>query len=264
MALTEDQVLVELYRAAALAGRPSIAIPSLDLEVAENLNGRESALKAISRLAKTNRITSVRKDLLLLPDPTGRITVGIADLIDTVSPQPYLITGGRALEHHDLTDQHFFAVAVLVPSQVTPFAFRSERARFLVTNEKFIWGWGDDRPQYATPERAVLDVLNSARFGVSFSQALSSLNLGAHCDPKFLERLAASARRLGSDSASRRIGLIVDTLFGSDAAAPFVELIGESRTPVLLRRGGVTTAPIDSKWRVIVNASTTPEIVGSK
>jgi hypothetical protein len=44
----------------------------------------------------------------VLPDATGRIDVGLADLIDVVAPQPYLITGGSALEYHNLTDQHFF------------------------------------------------------------------------------------------------------------------------------------------------------------
>jgi len=257
-------VLVELHRAAALAGRPGIAVPSQDLEAADQHTGSRSRSKdAVWRLEKAGRVTSVRKDLLVLPDATGRINVGLADLIDVVAPQPYLITGGRALEHHNLTDQHFFSVAVLVPSRVTPIMYRSERATFFTTDKRNIWG-GKGRPRYATPERVIVDVLGSTRYGVSFSQALTALHQAGQRDPKFLGRLLASTRRFQSDAAARRVGLLVDRLFGSEAAAPFHELIGESRTPTLLRRGGRTDAELDPTWRVMVNASTTPETAGSK
>jgi hypothetical protein len=99
---------------------------------------------------------------------------------------------------------------------------------------------------------------------VSFSQALTALHEAGQRDPKVLGRLLASARRFQSDATARRVGLLVDRLFGSDAAAPFRELIGESRTPTLLRRGGRTDGSIDPTWRVIVNARTVPETAGSK
>jgi predicted transcriptional regulator of viral defense system len=105
----------------------------------------------------------------------------------------------------------------------------------------------------------ILDVLSSTRFGVSFSQALSALSLAVQLDPEFLERLVAGVRRFESDATARRVGLLVDRLFGPDAALPFRELIGKSRTPVLLRRGGVTDGQVDPTWRVRVNASTEPE-----
>jgi len=264
MTSIEDRVLVELHRAATLAGRPGIAVPSQDLEVADQHTGSRSRSKdAVWRLEKAGRVTSVRKDLLVLPDATGRIDVGLADLIDVVAPQPYLITGGRTLEHHNLTDQHFFSFAVLVPSRVTPIMYRSERATFFPTDKGKIWG-GKGHPHYATPERVIMDVLGSTRYGVSFSQAVTALSQAGQRDPKFLGRLLANTRRFQSDAAARRVGLLVDRLFGSDAAAPFRELIGESRTPTLLRRGGRTDGELDPTWRVMVNASTTPETAGSK
>ena len=80
-----------------------------DLDFADQHTGSHSRTKdAVWRLEKAGRVTSVRRDLLVLPDATGRIDVGLADLIDVVAPQPYLITGGSALEYHNLTDQHFF------------------------------------------------------------------------------------------------------------------------------------------------------------
>jgi predicted transcriptional regulator of viral defense system len=257
----EDRVLVELHRAAALAGRGGIVVPSEDLEVADRQTGSHARTKdAISRLLKANKVVAVRKDLLVLPDATGRVTVTIPELVDVVAPEPYLITGGRALQHHHLTDQHFFSVAVLVPTRVSTFAYRGERAVFLATDPKRIWGWqGGERPRIATPERVILDVLSNTRYSVPFSQALTALNLEVQRHPGFLERLESSVRRFESHAAARRVGLLVDRLFGPDAAAPFRELIGASRTPVLLRRGADTQGPIDPTWRVIVNASTQPE-----
>jgi predicted transcriptional regulator of viral defense system len=180
-----------------------------------------------------------------------------------VAPQPYLITGGAALEHHDLTDQHFYSFAVLTPSRVTPIQYRTERAVFLPTEPKYIWG-GKGRPHFATSDRVLLDVLNSPRYSVPFSVAVSALNLAIRREQKFLRRLLASARRFQSDAAARRVGLLVEELAGPELAAPFRELIGGSRTPVLLRRGGQTEGPVNSAWRVIVNASIELEAAGSK
>lgn len=256
MALIEDRVLVELHRAAALAGRPGIAVPSQDLGIADELTGsRARTHEALGRLARKGQLTTVRKDLMVLPDATGRVTVGLDRLIDTVAPDPYLITGGRALEHHRLTDQHYFSVPVLVPSRVTMLMYRGERAVFLPTGPERIWGWVDDEhPRYATPERVIVDVVDSPRYSVAFSQAVSALNLAVGRDPEFLERLVEVLGRFRSTAAARRVGLLVDRLFGAEAAAPFRQLIGQSRTPVLLRRGGVTHGEVDPIWRVIVNA----------
>lgn len=261
MPLIEDRVLVELQRAAALAGRPGIAVPSQDLDIADGLTGsRARSQEALGRLARKGQVTAVRRDLLVLPDVTGRITAGLAQLIDTVAPEPYLITGGRALEHHHLTDQHYFSVPVLVAARVTMLTYRGERAVFLPTNRDRIWGWVDEeRPRYGTPERVIVDVVDSPRYRVTFSQSVSALNRAVRRDPEFLSRLVEVLRRFRSAAAARRVGLLVDRLFGADAAAPFRVLIGQSRTPVLLRRGGLTDGQVDPTWRVVVNASTHPE-----
>lgn len=251
-------MLTELHRAAALAGRPGIAVPSKDLDIADSITGsRARTQEALGRLARKGRLRTVRRDLLLLPDVTGRITAGLDQLIDTVAPEPYLITGGAALERHRLTDQHYFSTPVLVPTRVTTLTYRGERAVFLATRPEYIWGWVDDqRPHYATPERALVDVLDSPRYGVPFDQAVSALNLAVRSDPELLARLVEVLQRFRSAAAARRVGLLVDRLFGEDAAAPLRELIGQTRTPVPLRRGGVMNAPVDRTWRVVVNAST--------
>lgn len=266
----EDAVLRELHRAALEAGRRGVAIPSADLDaVARRTGDRTAAEQALQRLVQAKRVMRVRRDLVVLPDATGLLSIDMADLVDVVARQPYLITGGRALEHFDLTDQHFFGLTVLVPSEGTKLRYRGQTATFFKTDPTNIWGWESEvRPRYALPERALVDALNHPRYGVSLAQALDGLFRAVSRDSTFLERLLAAvvryssgARGYSSRSSARRVGLVVERLFGADAAAPYRGLVGTNRAPVLLRPGGSPDGPVDTTWRVVVNAVLEPETV---
>jgi predicted transcriptional regulator of viral defense system len=257
----EDRILIELHRAANLSSRPGIAVPSIDLRAMKERLGDQRVRNALRRLVHSDRALSVRQDLLVLPDATGRITVGIAELIDVVAPQPYLITGGRALEVHRLTNQHSFSVVALVPRSVQEFAFRGEKAVFVTTRDTRIWGWVKAGPQFALPERALLDAVRRPHYGVPLSMAIEALHVAVERDSNFINKLAKAARRYDSAAVSRRLGLLVETCCGHEAAEPFRALLGASRTPVLLRPGGPPSGEIDASWRVVVNATTQLESV---
>ena len=266
----EDRVLRELHRAALEAGRRSIGIPSADLDtVARRTGDRTAAEQALNRLVQAQRVVRVRRDVVVLPDPTGLLNIDMDGLIDGIAPQPYLITGGRALEHFDLTDQHFFGLAVLVPSEVTKLRFRGQTATFFKIDPTNIWGWeADERPRYALPERALVDALNHPRYGVSLTQAATALLCAASRDSAFLDRLLAVVRRYrsgsrghSSRSSARRVGFVVERLFGPGVAAPYRDLVGSNRTPTLLRSGGSSSGPVDSTWRIVINAVLEPETV---
>ena len=167
--------------------------------MARRTGSREAAQKAVQRLVRAERIVRVRKDLLVLPEATGLLGVDMDGLIDAIAAQPYLITGGRALEHHQLTDQHFFGVIVLVASRVQKLTYGGQSATFLLMDPANIWGWEEGvHPQYATAERAIIDVLNHPRYAVSITQALDALLAAASDDPSFLDRLAEAVVRYGS------------------------------------------------------------------
>lgn len=266
----EDRVLRELHRAALEAGRRGIGVPSADLDaVARRTGDRAAAEQALKRLVQAQRVVRVRRDVVVLPDPTGLLGIELADLIDGIAPQPYLITGGGALGHFDLTDQHFFGLAVLVPSEVTKLRFRGQTATFFKTDPTNIWGWGAEaRPRFALPERALVDALNHPRYGVSLTQAADALLRAASRDTGFLNRLLAAVLRYrsgsrghSSRSSARRVGFVVERLFGPEAAAPYRDLVGSNRAPVLLRPGGSSSGPVDSSWRLVVNAVLEPETV---
>lgn len=257
----EDHVLRELHRAAVDAGRRGVSVPSSDLDaVTRRVGSREVAQKAIGRLVRGGHIVRVRKDLLVLPEATGLLGVDMTDLVHAIAPQPYLITGGRALEHHQLTDQHFFGIVVLVPAHMKKLSYRGQITSFFRTDSRHIWGWEDGaRPQVATPERAIVDTLNHPRYGVSLAMGLESLLLASSKDPAFLDRLHAAVVRYDSRAAARRIGLVVERFFGADAAGPYRDLLGANRAPVLLRSSGPATGPVNTSWRVVVNAVLEPE-----
>lgn len=258
-------MLKEMYGLALDAGRPSVSIPSLDLNaLSEVAGGRWSAQSAIQRLVHSGRITRARRDLLVLPDTTGRLKLDLPDLIDIVAPLPYLITAGRAIEHHDLTDQHFFRVTVLSPRELEPLSFRGQSAKFAKTSAERIWGWAESPgPRYALPERAIVDALNHPRYGVAHSLAVDALLLAVGRDSGFLDRLLDTVRRFESPAVARRVGYVVHRFISTDAAMPFRELIGQNRSPVMLRPGGKRTGDVDSTWRVRVNAQVQPERVQS-
>ncbi len=93
-----------------------------------------------------------------------------------------------------------------------------------------------------------MDVLGRSRYGVSLPPALRALHLGVDRDPELMSSLVESVRRHGSATAARRVGLLIDHDFGSEAAAPFYEMIGNSRTAVLLRSSGSPKGDIDCTW----------------
>jgi predicted transcriptional regulator of viral defense system len=259
----DDLVLREMHRAGLNAGRRGICLPSADLDTLAGVAGsRSAAQKAIQRLAGAGRVVRVRRDLLVLPDAMGLLGVDMPDLVDAVADRPYLITAGRALEHHELTDQHFFGVIVLTPGHLEKFSYRGQTATFLHTDPANIWGWEEaPGPRYALPERAIVDVLNHPRYAVTLTQAIDALLLAVSRDSTVTDRLLDTVIRYDSPSTARRVGLVVERFLGREAAAPYRELVGQNRSPVLMRSRGRRDGELDSAWRVRVNAILEPERV---
>jgi predicted transcriptional regulator of viral defense system len=257
----DDLVLRELHRTAADSGRRGIAIPSVDLAALENIvPSRASALKALQWLVRSGRVVRVRKDLLVLPDAAGHLVVDMVDLVDAVAPRPYLITAGRALERLGLTDQHFFGLVVLTPGQTEPLTFRGQTAQFFRTNSERVWGAvSGPGPSHARAERAIVDALNHPHYGVSLTQTIDALLLAATRDARFLDRLHKTVVRYNSRGAARRVGLIIERFLGPEPAARYRDLIGENRSPVLMRPWGRPDGEFDPVWRVNVNALLEPE-----
>jgi predicted transcriptional regulator of viral defense system len=262
MAGVDDAVFRELHRAAILAERAGVSIVSQDAPRADRVSGsRQKTLQAIERLTKDGRAVRARRDLLALADSAGLVTATLEELVDAISPRPYLITGGRALEHRGLTDQHFFELVALSGSPASPFGWRDERVRYLKTSPDRVWGGRPvrataahrTRPIIATAERAVMDAIDHPRYGVSISQAVQALCRALRVDSAFAKALARAVARARSVATARRIGFLLEQVAGEEAAAAIRPMIGNRRSPVPLRAGGKEHGPVDPAWLVQVN-----------
>jgi predicted transcriptional regulator of viral defense system len=254
----EDRALIALHRATHLAGRPGVVVNSSDLDAVDEITGSRVASKqALGRLTRVGAVVPVRRNLAVLPDSTGLIDVDLLDLIDAAAgSSQYLVTGGRALELHRLSDQHFFQVAVIAPKRIAAIEWRGESARFFVVSAKRIWGstalpGRSRRASVAGAERAILDSVSHPRYGASLEQAVGALRVLLR--RKKLGPLLRATKRYKTAAVARRKGFLIEQLLGVNAAAPFLELTGASRTPVPLRVGRPADGPIDRRWRVNVN-----------
>jgi predicted transcriptional regulator of viral defense system len=257
--LTED-VLKALSRSAIRAGRGSVVLVPQDLRAVEELTGsRVRSHKVIQQLEDAGRLRPVRRGVYVVASVTGVIDVDLLALVDVVTPRPYLVTAGRALAHHGLSDQQFRTTVVLSPRRMSPWTWRGERARYAQVPIHRLWGGSDvklrggGRVRIASRQRAILDSLAHPGWGVSLSQVTEALDVATRADVAFAGELAAQAARYGNASVSRRIGFLLSRLYGPDIAEPFLPLRGTTKGPVLLSSSGARSGRVDTGWGVREN-----------
>lgn len=246
---------VQLARQSSLAGRWPVIVED-DLAAIDPLTGsRGASFAVLRRLAQIGQLERVRRGTYVMRDETGVLRVDLFSLIDAVTPAPYLITAGRALAAHDLSDQHFRTAVVIVANLRRRLDWRGDRVRYVIAEPDRIWGAQDERgPQIATPERAILDSITHPRWGVTFSQTVEALDLVLARSATFASSLAATTERYRNAATARRLGFLIEQLAGPDAALPFRELLGSSRAATPLDPSGSRTGSYASHWRVRINA----------
>jgi predicted transcriptional regulator of viral defense system len=248
-------VSVQLARQSSLAGRWPVIVED-DLDAIDPLTGsRKASFATLRRLAQIGQLERVRRGTYVMRDETGVLRVDLFGLIDAVTPAPYLITAGRALAVHDLSDQHFRTAVVLVANLRRNFDWRGDHVRYVVTDRARIWGAPSAGAQVVTAERAILDSLSHPRWGVTFAQSVQALDLALARWPRFSARLAAAAERYRNAATARRLGFLVTHLAGADAARPFEPLLGASRAATPLNPAGGAAGAYDARWRVRVNTA---------
>jgi len=246
---------VALARQATLAGRWPVVVED-DLAVIDALTGgRQASFATLRRLTRAGQLERVRRGAYVMRDETGVLRIDLHALIDALTPRPYLITGGRALATHDLSDQHFRTALVLVPSPRRDFDWRGEHVHHVLTARAKIWGAQSGGSRVAGPERAILDSLVHPRWGVTLAQSVEALDLALQRWPRFAERLASAAARYRNAAAARRLGWLVTHLASEQDAAPFLPLRGSSHASTPLDPSSPRRGPLDSTWRVQVNTN---------
>jgi predicted transcriptional regulator of viral defense system len=252
-----ESAYVALYRATSLASRPGIVLAEEDLPAVDNISGsRSRSHDLISDLESAGRLRSVRRGAYVLVDAGGNVRVDILDLIAALSPKPHLITAGRALQFHNLTDQHFRLIVVLVTRQARPWSWRGEKIRYSRSSRTFR-GAGvrtrKTRATIATPERAVADSLDHPQWGVTLAQVAEALDVMLARDRAFADRLATEVARDYGPALARRFGLLVSWLADDETARAFLPLRGRSKAAVKLVATGPDAGPVDPVWGVREN-----------
>lgn len=250
-----DRILAQMARREQMLVR----VPE-DLDwMAEIAGGQKAALAALERLAKRGRLVHVRRGMWLARTPTGTIPLGALELVGAVAPKTHLVTAGRALAEHGLSDQSFRTIIVATETGGRPWSWQGESVRYVRLPAARIWGGAPLRRagmsvEVATAERAVLDSLAHPEWGVSLAQVVEALDrlLGT---PRDTERLALATRRYDNANLARRVGFLVSRLRHEDDARAFLALRGTSRAAISLAPKVDGQGPLDSVWRVRENVS---------
>jgi predicted transcriptional regulator of viral defense system len=251
---TTRRALIQLARQSTLAGRWPIVLPD-DLPSVDTLTGGRNATLALLRdLTQTDQLQRIRRGAYILRDETGIFRTDLFQLIDAITPQPYLITAGRALAAHELSDQYFRQAIVLVSTSRRSFIWRGDQVRYALLARSRIWGRQERKgPSVARPERALLDSMAHREWGVTLSQSAQALDIALRRDPQFAMTLAAATSRYRNAALARRLGYLVEAITDESTAAPFHPLTGPSKAVTLLEKSGSQQGPIDSIWGVRVN-----------
>jgi predicted transcriptional regulator of viral defense system len=246
-----------LVRASSLARRPGVVLLDEDLSALSSLAGsRTESHNLIAAVEREGYLRRVRRGAYVLVDSAGGVRTGLLDLIAALTPKPYLVTAGRALQFHELSDQHFRRVHVLTPTQLRSWSWRGDEVRYSRTNRPLR---GDStrtrktRAQVATPERAIADSLAHPKWGVTLTQVIEALDILLARDLVSADRLAGEVAGHDSHALARRLGFLISRLAGEDAARPFLPLRGDSKAATPLRTGARISGPIDYIWHVQEN-----------
>jgi predicted transcriptional regulator of viral defense system len=249
-----ERAFVALSRRAMDAGRHPVVRLEDDIEALDATTGsRRRSQDALRQLSRDGRLRRVRRGVYLLVAPTGSTGVRLLDLIDAVTPKPYLITAGRALTEFNLSDQHFFRVIVLTSHRLNDWSWQGDQVRYALLAQDRIWGlYSPDGPSIALPERAILDCLANPRWGVSVAQTSEAVDRAVP-DRTSPERLARAAERYGSAAVARRLGYLLELLHGPAAAEPLLALRGRSHAHVLLSASAPDRGPSSPRWGLRIN-----------
>jgi predicted transcriptional regulator of viral defense system len=249
-----ERAFIALNRRALDTTRHPVVRLDEDMETLDAATGsRRRSQDALRQLMRDGRVRRVRRGVYLLVAPTGSTDARVLQLIDAVTPRPYLITAGRALAELGLSDQHFFRVIVLSSHRLSSWSWQGDEIHYALLAPGRIWGlYTPNGPLLALPERAILDCLANPRWGVTLPQAAEAIDraVPGRTSP---ENLAQAAERYGSAAVARRLGYLLEILHGPDAAEPLLPLRGRSHANVLLSPTGPKQGPSSSRWGLRLN-----------
>lgn len=231
----ENELLAKLAR----QGR-SILLTPQDLPLITGIVETETAARAlVNSLAEKDWLVQVRRGVWAIRSRALSIEATAIEVIGYVTPDPHLVTAGRALREHRLSDQTFRSLVVMTPHRLRSWEWQGERVKYVLTPRERIWGAAERSPllptRIANEERALLDALAHPRWGVSLAHLTEALD-------RYLERtgesdkLALATARYKNAHLARRFGFLIEQLAGEAKALPFRALRGSTKGAIPLNR----------------------------
>lgn len=249
-------VAYRLSRASSAARRPGIFVLANDGDALDELTGSRARTHAlVKQLEDEGRLQRVRRGTYVLVDSNGNVGAGILDLVAALTPARHLVTGGRALQFHDLSDQHFRRIQVLVEHRIRDWSWRGDQVRYVETNLTRVSPvrTRKTRARIASEERAISDSMTHPRWGVTLGQVVEALDGYLRSPANSPAALASEIALSGTDAVARRLGYLVSWIAGPELALPFLPLRGRRNGATPLQVGSAAIGPIDPVWKVQVN-----------
>lgn len=253
----EEAAYTVLYRASAGDRRPGIVLADKDFTVLDEISGSRTRTHGlVTRLEQAGRVRRVRRGAYTLVDAAGNTRATALDLIAALTPRPYLVTAGAALQFHDLTDQHFRLIVVLTNTQMRGWAYRGQQIKYVRTDRQLAGAASRSRKTpaaIARPAIAIADSLDHPSWGVTLAQVSEAIDRMRDRDRGFPDVLATEVAEQYGHSVARRLGVLITALAGQNAARAFLPLRGASKTATKLLAGGPDTGALDTTWGVRIN-----------
>jgi predicted transcriptional regulator of viral defense system len=247
----ETLLLAKLER----QGQRVLRIPE-DIPLVMEVTGTAAAARAVvDSLAAKDWIVPIRRGIWAVRSRALTVEVSTLEVVGLVSPDLHLVTAGRALAEHRLSDQSFRSIVVLTEARLRDWEWQGENVKYVKTPPSRIWGTAERSSlaptRLASEERALLDSLAHPRWGVALAHLVEALD-------RYLDRtaetdkLALAAARYRNAHLARRLGFLIERLRGEQQALPFRALRGRTKGAVPLN---LSVAPerqsnLDSRWGI--------------
>jgi hypothetical protein len=136
-----ERAFIALNRRARGEGRYPVILLDADMPALDDATGsRRRSHDALRQLTADGRLRQIRRGTYVLGAPTGGTDARLLDLVDAITPRPYLVTAGRGLAESGLSDQHFFRIVVLTTSRLSGWNWQGEDVEYVMTSRERIWG----------------------------------------------------------------------------------------------------------------------------
>lgn len=214
-----------------------------------------AARNLVNSLAAKDWIVPIRRGIWAVRSRKLTLEISALDVVGFVTPDLHLVTVGRALSEHRLSDQTFHSIVVITNARLKGWQWQGETVKYVMMPPARIWGAAERSSllptHLASEERALLDSLAHPRWGVSLAHLVEAL-------ARYLQRagetdkLALAAARYKNAHLARRLGFLIERLGGDGKALPFRALRGRTKgaIPLNLLMPTERQPNLDSRWGV--------------